>query len=353
MTSSSPTQTAVPPSLPGGYTYAPPSAFRFQWRVGTFPTRPDPFHHAHDTLVSLSCGGSDASTDRTVPPVIDGKFSLGGHQGHSVSGTIVSASAASGNDRHEPLSRDHLVCAQTVTCDDAMASASGSYLGLRLFTGWRAPAHGQASMRACPPANERTGQPTPACRTAAKELGRLRGAAVFWHLDTYPTIASARTAQGPQGAVVESLGRVSAVHRRGNRVAPTARRTSCGTARWRSTKPPATRPSIWNPSSIPARAQRCTGTRVPKRSHVLAGECLETPAGHTVHQGPGHALIGTWRSRHAADGDWHRATSRAGPYPPRFLTARHNHGSRGRMDTCRIVQTVRPRQSTPWPPFTL
>ena len=147
-------------------------------------------------------------------------------------------------------------------------------------------------MRPCPPANERTGQPTPACRTAAKELGRLRGAAVFWHLDTYPTIASARSAQGPRGTVVESLGRVwlftvaEAGWRppHGERVAeigPLAvDETTSYTAVYLE--------SILNPGTTAA-LHRHAG---PEAFYVLAGgTCLETPAGHTVHQGPGHALI--------------------------------------------------------------
>ena len=160
-----------------------------------------------------------------------------------------------------------------------------------LFTSG-APAHGQASMRPCPPANERTGQPTPACRTAAKELGRLRGGAVFWHLDTYPTIASARTAQGPAGTVVESLGRVwlftvaEAGWRppHGERVAeigPLAvDETTSYTAVYLE--------SILNPGTTAA-LHRHAG---PEAFYVLAGgTCLETPGGHTVRQGPGHSLI--------------------------------------------------------------
>ena len=159
-----------------------------------------------------------------------------------------------------------------------------------LFTSG-APAHGQASMRPCPPANERIGQPTPACRTAAKELGRLRGAAVFWHLDTYPTIASARSAQGPRGTVVESLGRVwlftvaEAGWRppHGERVAeigPLAvDETTSYTAVYLE--------SILNPGTTAA-LHRHSG---PEAFDGSPAYVSETPAGHTIHQGPGHALI--------------------------------------------------------------
>ena len=171
-------------------------------------------------------------------------------------------------------------------------SSSVFILAVVLFLTGSAPAHGQASTRPCPPAPDRTGQATPACRTALKELGPLHKEAVFWHLDTYPTIASARAAEGSQGTVVESLGRVwlftiaEAGWRppHGERVAEIGPLAVDHSASYTAVY----LESILNPGTAAA-VHRHAG---PEAFYVLAGgTCLETPSGHTVRQGPGHSLI--------------------------------------------------------------
>ena len=67
---------------------------------------------------------------------------------------------------------------------------------------------GQASSRPCPPVGERTDEVGPTCYTAKVDLGLLPEGPVFWHLHTYPTLATAEAAKGPRGTVVESLGKV-------------------------------------------------------------------------------------------------------------------------------------------------
>jgi quercetin dioxygenase-like cupin family protein len=59
----------------------------------------------------------------------------------------------------------------------------------------------------CKPVSERTGEV--GCWIIAHEpIGQLNQSQIFWHLDVYPTRAAAEEAKGPQGTVVESLGKV-------------------------------------------------------------------------------------------------------------------------------------------------
>ncbi len=59
----------------------------------------------------------------------------------------------------------------------------------------------------CRPVSERKTQV--GCWILANdEVGILRPEQVFWHLDVYPTRASASAAKGPRGTVVEALGKI-------------------------------------------------------------------------------------------------------------------------------------------------
>ncbi len=61
----------------------------------------------------------------------------------------------------------------------------------------------------CISVSERAGRALGCFITARAELGALSGQpALFWHLDTYPTVAAAAAAAGPRGTVVESLSRI-------------------------------------------------------------------------------------------------------------------------------------------------
>lgn len=58
----------------------------------------------------------------------------------------------------------------------------------------------------CKPVNERTSEV--GCWVLVDHpLGRIEQVQVFWHLDVYPTRTEAEKAKGPQGTVVESLGK--------------------------------------------------------------------------------------------------------------------------------------------------
>jgi len=61
----------------------------------------------------------------------------------------------------------------------------------------------------CVPVSERGGREFGCFITAREELGALpEQPPLYWHLDTFPTMADARRAKGPRGTVVESLGRI-------------------------------------------------------------------------------------------------------------------------------------------------
>ncbi len=64
-----------------------------------------------------------------------------------------------------------------------------------------------ALAQGCRPVSERTAE-VGCWILASVPLGQLSKAAVFWHLDNYPTRAEARAAKGPRGTVVEALGKV-------------------------------------------------------------------------------------------------------------------------------------------------
>jgi uncharacterized protein (TIGR01244 family) len=61
----------------------------------------------------------------------------------------------------------------------------------------------------CVPVSERGGRVLGCFVTAREELGALPvDPPLYWHVDTYATVAAANTAKGPRGTVVESLGRI-------------------------------------------------------------------------------------------------------------------------------------------------
>jgi quercetin dioxygenase-like cupin family protein len=61
----------------------------------------------------------------------------------------------------------------------------------------------------CVPVSERASREFGCFITARETLGALSAEPpLYWHLDTYPTVAAARAAKGSRGTVVESLGRI-------------------------------------------------------------------------------------------------------------------------------------------------
>jgi quercetin dioxygenase-like cupin family protein len=65
----------------------------------------------------------------------------------------------------------------------------------------------RAYAQVCKPVSERTSDV--GCWIIAHEpVGRLAASPTFWHLDAYPSVATAEAAKGPSGTVVESLGKI-------------------------------------------------------------------------------------------------------------------------------------------------
>lgn len=62
--------------------------------------------------------------------------------------------------------------------------------------------------RTCLPVAERAGRDAGCWLLASEPLGVLSKPTIYWHLDTYDTRAAAETAKGPQGTVVEALGKI-------------------------------------------------------------------------------------------------------------------------------------------------
>lgn len=77
---------------------------------------------------------------------------------------------------------------------------------------WDGPAKGEHGMldhmgTTCKPVSERAGD-VGCWVMAVTPLGKLSRSSVFWHLDNYPSKDAAEAAKGPNGTVVEALGKI-------------------------------------------------------------------------------------------------------------------------------------------------
>src|SRR4051794_23596044 len=79
-----------------------------------------------------------------------------------------------------------------------------------LWTVWSIALCNAAFAQSCKPVSQRSGGAGDlGCWIiSADPIGVLAKSTVFWHLDTYPTTAAAEAAKGPQGTVVEALGKI-------------------------------------------------------------------------------------------------------------------------------------------------
>lgn len=153
-------------------------------------------------------------------------------------------------------------------------------------------AFAQASMRPCPPVSERTDAPGPACFIAKQSLGELPPVPVFWHLVTYPTRDAAEAGRGPNGTVVESLGKVWLFT-----VADAAWKPTGGVPVAKIGPLPVVRGAAYE--AVYMQSIFTPGTSAPIHTHsgpeafyTLTGEtCLETPAGVQTGKGPGHVNL--------------------------------------------------------------
>ena len=152
-------------------------------------------------------------------------------------------------------------------------------------------ANSDACAQICRPVSERTGE-VGCWITAHAMLAELPRAPVFWHLDTYPTLAEAEVAKGQRGTVLESLGRVWLLTievagwrpRGGERVAEIGPLPVSSDASYAAQYMEA----IFTPG-MTAPSHRHSG---PEAWFTLTGEtCLETPAGKLVGRAGGSHVI--------------------------------------------------------------
>jgi quercetin dioxygenase-like cupin family protein len=150
----------------------------------------------------------------------------------------------------------------------------------------------QATSRPCSADPAREEQPGPACLMAHQELGSLAGDAVYWRLDTYPTLAAAQKDRTGNAAVVEAYGKVwlftvgtsAAPTPHGEHVAVVGPLPVAGGARYeaeflRSTFSPGMTAPVHVHSG-------------PEAFYAVSGDtCLETPDGVQTGRGPGNSLV--------------------------------------------------------------
>jgi TolB protein len=134
--------------------------------------------------------------------------------------------------------------------------------------------------------------PGPACLVGRAEIGRLPADAVYWHIDTFPDIASANAARGSNGTVVTDFGKVWLFT-----IAGKAWRAKGG-AHVAAIGPLPVQPadafvaeyvhSMFSPGDS-APIHRHSG---PEAFYALDGDtCLEMPHGVLTGKGPGNTLI--------------------------------------------------------------
>jgi hypothetical protein len=152
-----------------------------------------------------------------------------------------------------------------------------------------------AFAQACKPVSQRSGGPGElGCWiVSADSIGVLTQSPVFWHLDTYPTPAAAAAAKGPQGTVVEALGKVwlFTIAEAGWQPAAGVRVAKIGPLEVE----PGTKyiarymESVQKPGRAAGSPHRHSG---PDASYTVSGEtCFETPEGKTLGRPGGDPVV--------------------------------------------------------------
>jgi len=123
-------------------------------------------------------------------------------------------------------------------------------------------------------------------------LGDLPAVPLYWHLDTYPTHASAEAAKGPRGTVVESMGKVwlFTIAEAGWRPSGGEHVAEIGPLMANSgTKYTA---SYMEAIMFPGAESSVHHHAGPEALYPLAGEeCMETPEGRTIGHAGGPSII--------------------------------------------------------------
>ena len=143
----------------------------------------------------------------------------------------------------------------------------------------------------CKPISDRTGDL--GCWIIAHEpIGQLNQSQVFWHLDVYPTREAAEAAKGPQGTVVDSLGKtwLLTIAEEGWRPIGGERVAEIGPLPITAGEKYSAQymEAIFTPG-MTSRAHTHSG---PEAWYTLTGEtCLETPQGKQVGRAGGQHVI--------------------------------------------------------------
>jgi quercetin dioxygenase-like cupin family protein len=144
----------------------------------------------------------------------------------------------------------------------------------------------------CRPVSERNGQELGCWIAVDAALGQLPRGPIFWHLDTYPTLADAMAAKGPRGTVEELFGRawLFTIEVSGWRPSGGERVAEIGPLPVKADAKYSAQfmEAIFTPG-MTAPAHRHSG---PEAWYTLAGEtCLETPEGKMVGRAGGSHVI--------------------------------------------------------------
>lgn len=164
-------------------------------------------------------------------------------------------------------------------------------LAIAVFSAAMFSLSNQASAQICKPVSQRTSEV--GCWIIAHQLvGQLTAFQTFWHLDAFPSRASAEAAKGPSGTIVESLGRIWLFTvanggwrpSGGDRIAEIGPLPVIGGEKYSAQYMEA----IFEPG-MTAPAHVHSG---PEAWYTLAGEtCLETPEGKQIGRAGGDHVI--------------------------------------------------------------
>jgi quercetin dioxygenase-like cupin family protein len=166
--------------------------------------------------------------------------------------------------------------------------------GIVFALGLSMPADGHAQDTAvgCIPASERAGREFGCFIVAAQPVGQFERAAVFWHLETFPTRVAAEKAKSARGVVLEVFGKVwlLTIDDQGWRSVGGARVAEIGPLTIVPGRPYTAQfmEAVFQPG-MNARVHRHSG---PEAWYTVSGEtCLETPAGSMVGRAGGAHVI--------------------------------------------------------------
>jgi quercetin dioxygenase-like cupin family protein len=154
------------------------------------------------------------------------------------------------------------------------------------------PAWSQAPSRPCPLAAVDAHEPGPACLLAKQELGKLSPERVFWHLDVYPSSASAQAERTANGTVVQSFGKIWLFTIDGEAWRPPTGQHVASIGPLEIQPAPAFAAEYLRSIFTPGMSAPVHMHSGPEAFYSLSGDtCLETPQGVTVEKGAGNIVM--------------------------------------------------------------